>query len=141
MIDENAIVRARQHLIRMEMDQRGILVKQVQIFGGWDTPSTVTSYFPADRDKEPQTMSVAALYRLLDKDALPADVISLLLPERYSIVEKPKNIDHDAVASWCIQFLNKWNAAKHPESEAGTETGPKESSELLSTIVRLQVVS
>jgi hypothetical protein len=62
MADENIIVRDRQKLIRREMDRRGIAIKAVQLDGGWEAPSTVLSWFPADENKEPQTMSVAGLY-------------------------------------------------------------------------------
>jgi len=130
MIDENAIVRERQKLIRRQMNARGILLKQVQLDGGWETPSTVASYFPEDPNKEPATMSVAALYRLLVKKALPVELLSLLLPEGFLVVRVPEGIDHDAAAEAMEDYLATKNRAHHPESEAGREIGPGEDSAL-----------
>lgn len=135
--DENKIVRDRQRLIRREMDRRGISIKAVQLDGGWETPSTVLSYFPADEHKEPATMSVAALYRMLVRKALPAELLSLLLPEGYALVRVPEGIDHDEVADEFADFLKTKNDFHHPESEAGRDLGPTERAALDAKIVHL----
>lgn len=137
MHDENVIVRERQRLIRREMDRRGIMVKQVQLDGGWDTPSTVQSYFPAD--KEPATMSVAALYRLIRTRALPVDLLSFLLPDGHLIVKAPEGINHDEIAECFHDYLTTKERAHHPESEAGREIGPNEDAALTAKVVRLPV--
>jgi hypothetical protein len=137
MTDENNIVRERQRLIRREMDRRGILVKQVQLDGGWKEPSTVQSYFPADESREPATMSVAALYRLLSRNALPAELLSLLLPTGFALVEVPEGIDFDSLAECFADFLAVKNAAHHPESECGRDIGPNEQAELSAKVVML----
>lgn len=137
MLDENNIVRERQRFIRRQMDARGILVKQVQFDGGWNTPSTVASYFPAG-DQEPATMSVAALYRLLMTKALPADLLSLLLPEGHAIVRVPEGIDYDEISSACRDFIDAKERAHHPESEAGREIGPNEDNVLRGKFARVK---
>lgn len=138
MRDENTIVRERQQLIRREMDRRGISIKAVQYDGGWDTPSTVTSYFPAPEGaKEPQTMSVAALYRLICRKALPIDLLSLLLPDGFVIVQAPEAINHDEIAEAMHDFLQAKERAHHPESEAGREIGPTERAMLDDKVVML----
>lgn len=126
MHDENTIVRERQRLIRRQMERDGILLKQVQLDGGWKTPSTVQSYFPADPDHEPATMSVAALYRLIVTKALPVELLSLLLPPGHMIVQVPEEMDHDQLCEAMQDWLHAKHQAHHPESEAGREIGPGE---------------
>ena len=140
MYDENKIVRDGQRLIRREMDRRGIAIKAVQLDGGWETSSTVLSYFPADPEKEPAIMSVAALHRLLGRKALPADLLSLLLPEGHAIVKVPEGVDFDKLADSFAEFLTAKNAAHHPESEAGRDIGPGEEAHLSAKIVHLPIV-
>lgn len=127
MRDETTIVRERQQLIRREMDRRGISIKAVQYDGGWETASTVASYFPnPEGGKEPQTMSVAALHRLIRRKALPLDLLSTLLPDGFVIVQAPEAINHDEIAEAMHDFLQAKERAHHPESEAGREIGPNE---------------
>lgn len=140
MRDENMIVRERQLVIRREMDRRGISIKAVQLDGGWDTPSTVSSYFPGEKNKTPATMSVAALYRFLSTEALPADLLSLLLPTGFQIVRAPEALDHDDVAQILHDYLQTKERAHHPESEAGREIGPNEDNVLRGKFARVKSV-
>jgi len=126
--DANTIVRERQRAIRREMDRRGISIKAVQFDGGWETPSTVLSYFPADPDREPATMSVAALYRLFE--ALPTDLLTMLLPEGFAIVKVPTGVDLDECATEMQAWLVDKAAAHHPASPAGRDIAPCEESRL-----------
>lgn len=131
MRDENMIVRERQLLIRREMDRRDISIKAVQLDGGWKDPSTVSSYFPnPEGKKEPATMSVAALYRLIATKALPVDLLSLLLPAGHLIVRVPEELDHDEIAQAMADYLAEKQRAHHPESEAGREISPNEDAKL-----------
>lgn len=137
MTDETDIVRERQRLIRREMDRRGISIKAVQLDGGWETSSTVLSYFPADRDKEPAVMSVAAYHRLLSRGALPADLLSLLLPDGFAVVRVPEGIDHDEIAAGFQDYLAAKGRAHHPDSPAGRDIADCERSELDRKVVML----
>ncbi|MDR2858432.1 MAG: hypothetical protein LBV50_11385 [Novosphingobium sp.] len=130
MHDENTIVRARQQAIRREMDRRGIAIKAVQFDGGWDTPSTVLSWFPADAQRTPATLSVAGLYRLLAHDALPAELLSLLLPAGFVIARVPEDVNHDEIAAAVLAWLDDKNRANRPDSPAGTEIAASEDREL-----------
>jgi hypothetical protein len=141
MADENMIVRERQKLIRREMTRRGITVKSVQLDGGWETSSTVLSYFPASEDAEPATMSVAALYRLLDRRALPADLVSVLLPDGFAVVRIPDGIDHDELEAACRDYLRAKGEAHHPASPAGREIAPCEDAALTSRAAVLKAVA
>jgi len=135
--DYDKIVRERQKAIRRQIDQRQLSIKAIQFDAGWENPSTLLSYFPADHLKEPATMSVAALYRLLSTGALPVDLLSLLLPEGMAIVKVPECLDHDELAEGFADYLATKNAAHRPESEAGRDIGPNERAELDSKVVHL----
>jgi len=137
MSDETKIVRDRQKAIRREMNRRGIAVKAVQFDGGWETSSTVLSYFPGDEHKEPAVMSVASLYRLLETNALPLDLLSLVLPAGLQIVRVSEGVDHDTLASLAADYVATKNIAHHPDSEAGREIGPKEDAVLTDKACRL----
>lgn len=138
MRDVNDIVRDRQRAIRREMDRRGILLKQVQLDGGWDTVSTVASYFPQpEGNAQPATMSVAAMFKLLDTNALPVDLLSLLLPVGFQIVRAPETLDHDEFEGMCRDYLATKGKAHHPESPAGREISDCERDKLNGKVVQL----
>lgn len=134
MRDETDIVRERQLAIRRELDRRGILLKTVALDAGMSY-STVQSYFPGERNATPATMSVAALYALVG--AIPADLLSLLLPAGHVIVQVPENVDYDDISAWCRDFIDTKDKAHHPDSEAGRDLGPTERNQLDDKVVRL----
>jgi len=138
MADYDKIVRERQGAIRRQMDARRVTVKQVQYDGGWTSPSTILSYFPADADREPATMSVAALVRLLDTKALPPELLSLLMPDGFRIVHVPEELDHDEIETACRDLLATKGKAHHPDSPGGREISPCERQELDSKVVALR---
>lgn len=140
MSDFDNIVRERQKLIRREIDRRRIPIKAIQLDGGWKEPTTVLSYFPADDNATPATMSVASLYRLIEGKALPVDLLSLLLPAGFAIVHVPENIDHDEADQACRDYADAKAAAHHPESEAGRDIGPREDNVLRGKFTRLRAI-
>lgn len=134
MADNVTIVRERQLAIRREMDRRGISIKTIAFDAGLPY-STVLSYFPGEREREPATLSGAALFALCG--AVPADLLSLLLPTGFQIVQAPDAIDHDVLSALATDYLNTKNAAHHPESEAGREIGPGERDALDGKVVAM----
>jgi hypothetical protein len=141
MLDENEIVRESQRAIRREMERRGISLKQVQYDGGWDTVSTVASYFPLGDTAKPAIMSAAALRRLVHTKALPLDLLSLMLPPGFQIVRAPEEIDHDDFETLCRDYLAAKGRAHHPDSEAGREIGPGEQDTLDGKVVQLRAAA
>lgn len=139
MADANKIVRERQKAIRREIDRRGIAIKAIQLDAGWDTPSTVLSYFPGNPEVEPAVMSVSALYRLIDTKALPAELLSMLLPAGFAIIQVPEGINHEELATAAAEYLAAKNAAHHPESEAQRDIGPNEKRALDTCALKLVV--
>jgi hypothetical protein len=118
MTDASTIIRQRQLAMRREMDRRGIALKAVS-FDSSIPYATLLSYFPAEGSREPAVMPVSALYCLVG--ALPADVLSLLLPEGHLIVQAPVEINHDEIAEACQDYLHAKHQAHHPDSPAGRD--------------------
>lgn len=137
MSNANTIVRDRQLAIRREMDRRGISLKAVSFDSGIPYP-TIISYFPGERDREPATIPGGAIYALCEGQALPADLLSVLLPDGFQIVRVSEGIDHDRIAEMAADYLATKNAAHHPESEAGRDLGPTEAATLTGKIVQLR---
>jgi hypothetical protein len=135
MRDENGIVRERQLVIRRELDRRAISLKAVAYDSGIPY-STIVSYFPGEKDKVPNTISGAAIYSLCG--ALPADLLSLLLPDGFQIVRAPEAVDHDEIAEAVHEYLQTKERAHHPESEAGREIGPGEDNLLRGKFARVR---
>jgi hypothetical protein len=127
--DEVAIVRQRQLAIRRELDRRHISLKAVSFDSGLPY-GTLLSYFPADQHSEPHGLPVAALNRLVG--AIPADMLSLLLPDGWQIVRAPENTDHDEVADAMANYLTSKQHAHHPNSPAGRDIADCEDSDLRS---------
>lgn len=136
MADVNSIVRERQLAIRRELDRRGISLKAVSMDSGIPYP-TIVSYFPGERDKLPHTISGSAIFALCDGEALPADILSLLVPTGWQIVRAPEGIDHDALCDQLVDYLATKQAAHHPESECGPALGPNETALLDSKVVQI----
>ncbi len=137
MRDSTAIVRDRQTAIRREMDRRGISMKAVSLDAEM-SPSTVASYFSLEKDKEPASMSVAALYRFLETGAIPLDLLSLLLPAGHVIVHVPEDIDIDDFCEVASDLVNDRIKASHPSSECGPAVGPNERAQMMGKIATLR---
>lgn len=135
MADASTIVRERQKAIRREMNRRGIAVKAVQMDGGWDSPSTVLSYFPEDATAQPAVMSMASFYRLFN--ALPVDLLSLMLPNGFQVVRAPDEIDHDEIERLCREYLDAKGKAHRKDSPGGTEVTDGERDNLDGCALRL----
>jgi hypothetical protein len=141
MADENRImereaetVRGLQRTIRKQLDQRGHSLKAASFDSGIGY-STLCSYFTNEKDAKPSALTVAGLRLLLD--ALPADLLSLLLPDGWQIVRAPEGIDHDALSEQLVDYLATKQAAHHPDSECGPALGPNETALLDSKVVQI----
>lgn len=134
MRDEDKIVRASQLTIRRELDRRGISLKALSFDSGIGY-STLVSYFPGEKNREPATISGAAIFALCG--VLPADLISLILPDGFQIVRAPETIDHDELCTLANEYVSTKNRAHHPDSEAGRDLGQNEKSSLDGIVVQL----
>lgn len=135
MRDGSTIMRGRQLAIRRELDRRGIALKAVSFDSGIPY-STLLSYFPEEGAREPAVMPTSALYCLFD--AIPGDLLNLMAPEGWAIVQVPAGIDFDEISSACREFIDAKDRAHHPESEAGRDIGPNEHQHLGAKVVRLR---
>lgn len=136
MADANMIVRERQLVIRREMDRRGISLKAVSLDSGIPYP-TIVSYFPGEKDRQPATLSGAAIFALAQSGALPLDLLSLVLPDGFQIIHAPEDLDHDALCELAADYVAEKHRAHHPESEAGRDIGPGEHRELTRRVVQM----
>lgn len=115
--DSSSIVKSRQSTIRRELDRRGVSLKAI----GFDAVipySTLLSYFPEEGAREPAMMPVSVLFKLVG--VLPADLVSLLLPDGFAIVRVPEGIDYDDMEKHCRNFL----AVKGEAHRADSPDGP-----------------
>lgn len=136
--DGSRIVKQRQLAIRREMDRRGLLLKIVAQDSGIPYP-TLATYFPADPHADPAQIPGGAIYSLAFGKALPADLLSELMPQGWALVEVPTEIDHDEIADAFANFLKLKNDFHHPESECGRDLGPTERDALNSKVVHLPI--
>ncbi len=139
MNDVDDIVRQRQLAIRRELDRRGIALKAVSYDSRIPMP-TLLSYFPGGETK-PAIMSMAAIFKILSGNAIPRDLLSLLLPDGDLIVQVPVAIDHDEIEQAARDYLAAKGRAHHPESPDGRELAPVETDDLGKRATRLHVVT
>lgn len=125
MRDDNSLMRDALLAVRQQLDLRGISMKVCAANAGVSY-STFLSWFPAGGT--PQIPSLACFPALLK--ALPIDLISLLMPDGWQVVQVPVGVDHDDLATGFADYLAEKNAAHHPESECGRDLGPGERAKL-----------
>jgi hypothetical protein len=118
------------------MDRRGLAMKVVASDSGIN-PATLATYFPADPNADPAQIPGGAIHDLCG--VLPADLLSLLLPDGFCIVRAPGAVDHDELATAVTDYLGAKQAAHHPESECGPAIGPRERAGLDSKVVQLPI--
>lgn len=136
MANNYTIVRGRQLTIRRELDRRGISLKAIAFDAGIPYP-TLLSYFPADG--EPHTISGAAFFSLCG--VLPADLLSLLLPDGFQVVRAPEDVDHDQLADAMAEYLAAKQHAHHPDSPDGREISEGEDEELCQRLASVRAVA
>lgn len=137
--DVDTIVRGRQLAMRREIDRRGIALKAVSYDSGIPMP-TLLSYFPGG-EREPSVLPATALFKLLAGDALPHDVLSLILPDGEQIVRAPEELDHDEMERVARDYLAAKGAAHHPDSPGGREISECEDAALDSKAAYLVAVA
>jgi hypothetical protein len=134
--DNVAIIRSRQTAIRREIDRRGMALKAIAFDSGIPY-ETLLTYFPAPGGREPAQIAGSAIYALCEGNALPLDLLSLMLPEGFQIVQAPEGLDHDRLCELAADYVAEKNRAHHPESEAGRDIGPGENKKLAAKVVQL----
>jgi hypothetical protein len=136
MRDVSTIMRQRQRDVRCEIDGRGFHLKAVASKSGIEY-GTLLTYFPGG-EREPAVIPMSAVYALAEARALPTDILSMLMPIGFAVVEVPEGVDFDDIEEACRELLATKGAAHHPESEAGREIGPGEEAELATKVVQIR---
>lgn len=121
------IMRDRQLTIRRQFDQRGIALKALALDAGIPQP-TLQSYFPTEGTREPAVIPMSAVYCLAP--FLPADLMTLLLPDGFAIVRVPEAMDHCEVAEAMQDYLCAKSRAHRADSPGGAEIAPCEDADL-----------
>lgn len=119
----SSIVKQRQLAIRREMDRRNIAMKAVAFDSGIPGP-TLASYFPQDQHADPAQIPGGAIYALAASEALPADLLSLLVPDGWLMVKVPEAVDHDTLSQLAQDYLDTKLAAHRHDSPAGPAICP-----------------
>jgi hypothetical protein len=142
MADSSTIMRDAQRAVREKLIDRGASLKVIAAKSKIPY-STLLSYFPGnERDgtpKLPAELPSGALYRLCG--ALDADLLNLLLPDGFAIVQIPADADYEQVSAACRDFVNAKEESHHPESEEGRDIGPTERNNLGTKAATLRVVA
>lgn len=140
MLTNDEIVRQRQSAIRRELDRRGIALKAVAFDSGLEY-STLLTYFRPEGGGKPVMLPASAIYALAAGNAIPPDLLSLLVPDGFAIVRVSEEMNPDQVEEACRDFLAEKGRAHHPESEMGREIGPGEHSRLAGKAAHLRAVA
>lgn len=119
---------AQERVFRLAARDHGLTLKAIHLDSGIDYDS-LRRYASGENQ-----MPVGALYALVG--VIPAELLSLLLPDEHVIVRVPEGIDFDEFSAACREFVDAKEAAHHPESEAGREIGPTENVVLLGKAAR-----
>lgn len=136
MRDETAVMRDALFAIRAELDDRKLHQKVLAGKAGVST-STWLSWFPVPGgQKEPQVPSLAMLPALAR--ALPADLLSWLVPDGFHIVPDPEGVDFDEFAEGCHAFLKRKSEAHREDSPAGPAISDCERNDLNVVMIPLR---
>lgn len=120
MHDGSTIIRQRQLDVRSEIEARGFHLKVVASKSGIPYPTLLT-YFPADMRATPVQIPGGAIYALIESRALPSDILSMLTPAGWALIEIPEEYDHDEIEDACRDVLEAKGAAHHKDSPGGRE--------------------
>jgi hypothetical protein len=136
MAHGSSIIRERQGAIRRALDRRNISMKIIAMDS--EIPyATLLTYFPADRNKEAVQIPGGAIYDLIEHQAMPDDLLSMLLPDGAHILRGSEEIDHDAMARVAHEYLATLLAVHNPDA---TELSDAEISALDMKAAHLQAV-
>jgi hypothetical protein len=138
--DNVAIIRERQKSIRREVDRRGIALKAVS-FDSAIPYETLLTYFPQPGSRDPAQIPGGAIFALCEGEALPLDLLSLLLPGGFLIVKAPEAVDHDEIEAACRDYLAAKGAAHRADSPSGPEIADCEDSTLNGKVAHLRAVA
>lgn len=130
------IIRDRQKAIRREMTRRSILLKQV-FFDSGIPLQTLATYFPEDPNKQPAQIPGGAIYSLVSGEALPPDLLDLLMPEGVIILRTTGELDHNEVALRVTEYQTTLAKARHPDSPAKEKISDCEQEDLDAKVARI----
>ena len=123
--DISLCAKGAQDLIFSQAKEHGLAFKVIAARSR--TPESTLRTYAGTKGKMVE-MPVGALNRLCG--VIPEQLLSLLLPDGWSIVRIADELDHDAAAEAMGKYLAAHRAAIHPDSPAGREISDCEDKEL-----------
>lgn len=131
--DDNITVQTKrtQQTVFREAQARGLTLKVISIDSGLGY-TTIQSYARGEA-----AMSLPALVKLIG--VIPADLLSMLLPDGWQIVAVPEDIDHDELAEIARDYVGTKHDAHRADSPDGPLIAPCEDKALRAKAARLTV--
>ncbi|WP_147270767.1 helix-turn-helix domain-containing protein [Alteripontixanthobacter maritimus] len=83
-------------------------------------------------------MSGPSLFKMIG--VIPDDLLSLLLPDGMFFVRAGGDLDHDTLATHCIEYAAEYAAARNPASPDGVDIAECESERLTACGSKLKAV-
>lgn len=111
------VKRAQQTMFR-EAERLGITHKVIHYDTGGDIGGLSLSAIGQYARGE-SAMGLPSFVKLIG--VVPADLLSLLLPDGFQIVRAMRDVDHDAAAEAARDYLSAKDRAHHPDSPGGRE--------------------
>ncbi|MBO9580310.1 MAG: hypothetical protein J7498_05415 [Sphingobium sp.] len=136
MRDVDDIMRERQLAVRREIDRRGIAIKAIAFDAGISR-ETLLSYFPGGENRKPAVIPTSVVFAIIEGNALPLELVSMLLPDGAMVVRVPEEIDHDVLCEAMQAYLEEKARAHRLDSPMGPAIAPCEHDKL----TRLAVVA
>lgn len=141
MPTNDEIVRQRQCDIRREIDRRAIALKAVSFDSGIPY-ETLLTYFPnPEGARKPAMIPASAVYAILAGKALPGDLMSVLLPAGWQLIQVPEEVDHDEIERAARDYLSEKGLAHRTDSPAGRDIAACEDNRLRVKATRLRAVA
>ena len=113
--------RRQKTMFRKAESEHGFTHKEIHFSTGMSL-SAIGQYARGET-----AMSGPAMLKLADWKEFPAALLSILFSGTDRIVcDEGDGGDHTEYAAHCIDFTAHYAAARHPESEAGSDIGPNE---------------
>lgn len=131
MCEATRHVLSAQSLIGVQLrDGSHLSIKLLAAKAGWHV-NRFAGYFPACDRATPTQLPIGALYTLIERGVLPADMLALLLPDGHRVVAVPDDMDHDEMARRCHEYLARKVEAHDPVSPDGRDISECEHGELV----------
>jgi hypothetical protein len=117
----------QERIFRLAQRDHGLTLKAIALDSGIPY-GTLRTYAGNTTDRATAEMSASAIRKLTG--IIPAELLSLLLPDGFAIVRVPEEVDHDTIETLARDYLAAKGKAHRPDSPGGRELASCESNVL-----------